>query len=192
MSQTLRNLLKDHNIPATALLIIALERYGVECLRWESEVLKQEISEDLDVSLSDTQADKLQAAITILTTDRFETDWHTFNTICLLFNNHAADFENFEPAEAEDVICALVEFQLIRQEDEDGLQFGDDVNAYAGAIFSDYGCCKAPDLFPTAIMPEGQNECDMTEKNEALSDLYAAKKKQVEESLRKVLDLYQL
>ncbi len=182
------SILKDPNLPAVALLTIAVNKYGLTCFDWEPFILRKELEEDLGITLTDLQSDKLQAAITIFTTDSFESDWHTFNVCVHLLNNEHASFDTLDPIDAESIAAILPELEVLRNDDE-GLTFSDEVNAYAGLIFYEYGCSKAPDIFPTAIMPAAV-EADMTEKNEALSELYKAKKLHLEQLLKQIEQFY--
>lgn len=190
MSELPLTFLRDPNAPAIALLAVAVGKYGPECFEWDPALLRKEIHEDFDVDLTDLQADKLQAAITIITTDFFESNWQIFNCCILLLNNEHADLQTFDSVEAEHIAAAMPEIEYLRNEDEDGMKFSDEVNAYAGLIFSEYGCSKAPDIFPTALMPSGQADGSMLEKNDALRELYQAKKDWLEKYIKRVESAY--
>lgn len=161
--------LKDKSAPAAALALVAIRQYGVECFEWTPQILRNELEKDYNVELSDLQSDKLQAAITILTSDAFETNWHVFQTICRHLTGQPMGFEDFEPLDPEEIVYALTDATLIRHEP---IEFDDEINAYCGKVFHDYGFCNAPDLFPTAIMPPCPGGSDDTEKNEALTELF--------------------
>jgi hypothetical protein len=190
MYDTPLTFLRDKDAPAAALLAVAVQKYGTACFEWEPEVLRKELEEDFSVTLSDLQSDRLQTAITILTTDHFESNWHVFNVCIHLLNNEHADFTSLDPIEAEYIAGALPEIELLRNDDEDGIKFSDEVNAYAGLIFYEYGCGKAPNIFPTALMPHYVVETDNAEKDEALSELYQAKKARLEEYMARVSATY--
>ena len=193
MFETPLSLLRDQNAPASVLLAVVIAKYGTECFDWESEILRAEVDDDFGVKLTDLQADKLQAAITILTTDHFESNWHVFNVCVHLLNGEHADFDTLEPVEAEQIAAIMPEVAFLRN-DDDGITFSDEVNAYVGLIFSEYGCISAPTIFPTAIMPTGLNfniQASMLEKNEALSEMYQAKKEQLDNYLTKVRSAYE-
>ena len=190
MYETPLALLRDQDAPGSVLLAIALAKYGTECFEWEPEILRLELEEDFGIKLTDLQSDKLQAVLTLYTTDQVESNWHAFNTACHVMNNEHVDHTVFDyPLEAEYIIGALPEFEFLRN-DEDGITFSPEVNAYAGLVFYDYGCSKPPTLFPTAIMPAGVVDADMTEKNAALEELYKAKKESLERYLLKVKKAY--
>lgn len=167
---------KDPHTPAFVLLSMVINKYGTACFDWEPELLRKELEEDYNVTFSDLQSDKLQAAITILSTDQIEEHWEAFETCCHLLNNEPDNFETFEPLEAEEIAHALPELELIKGAELEPILYGDEVRAYAGIIFHAYGMCQPPRIFPTAIMPTSVTQCDDTEKNEALEELYNARR----------------
>lgn len=182
--KTDKQILKDGDAPVSALVSVVVKNYGVECFEWESVILRNEIENDFGFELTDLQSDKIQAGITVLTTDMYESDIRTFEVCTRLFTSTAQDFEDFAPLEAEELISAMTEVMLLKMEN---LDFTSDVNAYAGGVFFDYGFCKSPKLFPTAIMPEGKPiACDDLEKNEALQEIFDEKIKIVKDYLDKM------
>lgn len=169
--------LKQPQIPAIVLLTIALGRFGADCLLWEPELLRNELETDYGVTISDLQSDKLQAAIIALTTDMTEQDWKVFETSFHLFCGLHEDFTIVTPLEAEYLVMGLAEFELIKLGDEDGINYSDEVAAYAGRVFHEYGLANAPDVASWAIMPECHaDKIDDSEKREALRELYMARR----------------
>jgi hypothetical protein len=165
-----KEILNDEKAPVIVLLWLITREYGEECYEWEPEVLKLELEEDFDCKLSDLQSDKIQAGITILTTEQYETALNVFETLNYLLCNQPDDFDTFNPLEAEELIAGLTEAYLIRTE---RLEFSPEIRVYAGKIFYDYGMHKPPTLFPEAIMQE--TEGDDEEKNAALQEIFDAR-----------------
>lgn len=178
-----KQILKDEKAPVLVLIALITKEYGEECYHWEPLVLKAELQEDFEVELSDLQSDKIQAGITILTTDQYETNVPVFETLNYLLNNQPDDLEDFNPLEPEELICGLTEAYLIRGEK---LDFSPEVRVYAGLVFHEYGMHKPPTLFPEAIMKEREGNDDS--KNEALQELFDEKIKLI----KKYLDNAQL
>lgn len=169
-----RDVYKDSKAPAYALLAVTLRKYGLSALEEEPELLRAEIDRDYDIKLSDLQTNKLQAAITVMLTDHFEHDWKVFETIGHAINGSLVDHDILTPLEAEEIAVMLAEAVLIKSDTgENRIDYGDEVRAYAGLIFHDYGMHKAPKIFPQAIMPKSV-ECDDKEKNLALKELFDA------------------
>lgn len=140
-------ILRDEKAPAIALLALVTNKYGTECYEWEPQILKSELENDFSIKLSDLQSDKIQAAIVVLTTELYEDQYEVFETCSHLLNNQEDTFEDVTPLEAEEIISALAHAQLILEGQEDRLNFSDEVNAYVGHIFYEYGFCTSPKLF---------------------------------------------
>lgn len=169
---------KDQKAPGFILLGSVLKKYGMASLEYEPALLRDQIEKDYDLKLSQLQVDKLQAAMAVMTTDSFYEDWRVFEATCHVFCNEPIDTELVNPLEAEDIAVGLAEVTMIKNDvndDKDHLIFDDEIRVYAGKVFYDYGFCKAPKIFPTAIMPEktGSSENDK-EKNDALMELFDA------------------
>lgn len=168
-----QQILKDSSAPISALMYVVVKNYKSECFDWEPQVLRDELEKDFDIELTEQQSDKIQAGITVLTTDMYESDIRTFEVCSRLFGGSSQDFEDFEPLEAEELVVGLTEVLLLKMEK---LDFSQQVRAYAGQIFYNYGFCNPPKLFADAIMPEGTpTVCEDVEKNEALQELFDEK-----------------
>lgn len=169
-----RDVYKDSKAPGYILLAVTLRKYGLDSLDYEPELLRMQIESDYDIKLTDLQSDKLQAAITVFSTDHFEGDWRVFETCCHLFSNELVDHDVINQLEAEELIVGVAEAVLIKGDIGDVLHYDDEVRAYAGQVFYEYGFSKPPKLFPTAIMPANAVEHDDKEKNAALKELFDA------------------
>lgn len=177
---------KDETAPAYALLASVLQVYGMDALEVEPELIKEQIDKDYSLKFTQLQSDKLQAAITVMTTNQFEEDWRVFEVVCNVLCNQAVDTESVNPAEADEIATALAEVALIRNsisDDTEGLHYSDEVRAYAGRMFYDYGLSKPPQLFPSAIMPPEVVDCKDDEKNEALNELFSSRATKILEYL---------
>lgn len=167
---------KDKTAPGFVLLGVTLKKYGMACLEYEPALLRDQIEKDFDIKLATIQMDKLQAAMAVMTTDSFYDDWRVFEATCHLFHNEATDTDLVTPLDAEDIAIGLAEATMIKNDvndPSDTLVFDEEVRAYAGRIFYEYGLCKAPKIFPTAIMPaKTGTTANDAEKNEALAELF--------------------
>ena len=168
-----RDVYLDDKAPAYALLVVTLKAFGMESLEWEPELLRQEIDREYDITLTDLQHDKLHAMVICMLTDHFEHDWRVFETCVSLFNGESVDHEDLNPLEAEEIAVGLAEFKLLKKDvDIVPATYGDEVRAYAGLIFYEYGMHSAPKIFPTAILPKSAQPGDDGEKNEALKEIF--------------------
>lgn len=169
-----KTILEDQKAPAIALLSLVTKAYGSEAYEWEPMTLKAELQEDYKCEISDLQSDKIQAAITILTTDQYEENIVVFETLNHLLNHQETDLDEMDPLEAEELIIGLTEAYIIKAEE---LKFSPEVRVYAGVVFYNYGMHQPPTLFPQAIMNNFEGDDD--EKNEALQELFDEKLKMV-------------
>jgi len=158
----------DINAPPIALLIAFLRNYGPEALEWDNQLIRDEIERDYAITLEDLQVDKLNAAIEVLTSNNFATNWNVYETCGHILSNVPADGDIVSPLQIEEIIKSLAEYYLIRHE---ALEFSSDINLYVGKIFYDFGFSKAPELFSSAILPKC-NPSDDTDKNQALQELF--------------------
>lgn len=163
-------ILADEKAPVIALIALITKEYGAECYEWEPAVLRIELQEDFNCIITDLQSDKIQAGITILTTELYENNVPVFETLNYLLNHQPDNLDELNPLEPEELICGLTEAYLIKGEK---LEFSPEVRVYAGVIFNSYGMHRPPKLFPDAIMSE--REGDDSEKNEALEELFNEK-----------------
>ena len=176
-----KQILEDEKAPASVLLALVIKAYGTDCFNWEPAVLKAELNEDYDCDLTDLQSDKIQAAISVLTTDTYENSIIVFEATNYLFNHQLAHLDEMHPLEAEELIIGLTEAYIIRAEK---LTFSPEVRVYAGVVFQQYGFHKPPKLFPSALMQE--KDGNDKEKDEALQEIFNEKIKVIEDYLDNV------
>lgn len=173
-----RDVYKDEKAPAFVLLGITLKKYGLDSLEFEPELLRDQIERDYSIDLPDLNMDKLQSAMIVMSTDHFYDDWRVFETCCHLFNNELVEADVVNPLDAEDIAVGLAEATLIKAStltDISELTFHDEIRAYAGRVFYDYGFATPPTIFNDALMPvvTGSAEND-SDKNAALKELFDA------------------
>ncbi len=134
---------------ALSLVTAFLAVNGTEALEWEPDTLRLEIQDDFGVDPSQTVMDKLQAGITLMTTDHFYTYWEPFEEIVHVLNDYQADFTVMRPPTPEEMGWAVVEAYLIDQESETGSPmsglFTPEVKAYVAAILHKQGYYKSPE-----------------------------------------------
>ena len=176
-----RNILLDEKAPVTALVLCGLDAMPLK--EWLGddgpEFLRHDLEELLGSSIPDSNWDRLQAGLSVLSSDSFDTDWVVFNNFCHLFNFGSVDFETFEPVSATDVTNTLAEARMIRGSvDYTGLELSDEVKALIGQVFVEYGLCQSPVFLRETLMPSTQREKDAEiseackEKEEALKEVY--------------------
>ena len=185
-----RDIYLDEKAPAFVLLTATLKKYGTEALEYDPELLRQQIDRDYDIKIPDLNMDKLQAAMTVIHTNSFYDDWRVFETCCHLFHNALVDASVVNPLDAEDIAVGLAEATLLKScvmDDESELKFSDEIRAYSGHIFWDYGLSTAPFIFRDAIMPHSPGSAaNDPDKNQALRELFDHHTVQIVDYLEKM------
>lgn len=186
MTKLPNQIFKDQSAPATALLAAYINMYGLNHFDDEPEAVRANIKDDLNINLTDLQCNKLQAAITVLTTNQYEVNMQAFEGINHIFNNKPYEFGTFYPLEAEELVNGFAEFVIIKDcatMADEKIEFSDDIRSYAGHVFFYYGMSKAPKVFPQALIPLHIVDCDDSAKNEALDSIFDSKIEKIIEYL---------
>ncbi len=77
----------------TSLLAICVDMWTTEFMEWDPETISLEASASFGESVSDVCLDKIQAGITILTTEQFYNDPLVFLQLCNVINGSAASWD---------------------------------------------------------------------------------------------------
>lgn len=100
-------LLADDSTFATTLMVLCIDLYGDDVFTDDPVVLFKNLEEDLGGKLSEANEQKLQAAITCITTDLFQTNPQMFNKLCLALNT--GDIGDEESDDSDDLdACKLL------------------------------------------------------------------------------------
>jgi hypothetical protein len=131
------------------LITAFLETNGTEALEWEPETIHFEIGEDFGVTPSQLIMDKLQAAITLLTTDQVYRYMEPFEEVVHVLNDDEADFTIIRPPTPEEIAWAMIESVLIA-EPENPLSevLSNEVKFYIGQVFHDAGLYRTGEFLP--------------------------------------------
>lgn len=181
---------KSRETFASVLLTLFLDQFGPEGLEWDPSTRVLEIEEDFDVDLSQQNFDKLETAIQILTTDRFQKSLPDFIAFCHVLNGDLYHPNTFDPADAEDVAWAMTEALLISPpEDNDPEPFSDEIRGYIGGVLDKEGIINAPDILRVAlrkarVSPSIQDFSDDPEMFHAIYDVESGKTEDINETIR--------
>jgi hypothetical protein len=135
---------------ATVLITVFLDRFGTEGLSWDPSTVTMEVEQEFDVDLPQTSFDKLMAAISLLTTDRFYKSLPDFITICNVLSGDVYNPAMFDPADGEEIAWGVTESMLIYPPEEDD-PFSDEIRAYIGATLDAEGIINPPDILRIAL-----------------------------------------
>lgn len=149
------SLLTDPEAYATSLLILTVDRLGLDSLHWAPATLALELADALGVTPAPGNLDRLLAAMTIVTTDLFFKSLPHFITLCnVLAGSPPSD--QFDPADAAECAWGITEALLLSppDEEEDPEPFSDEIRAYLGQAAKAEGLIELPDVLRIALTPQ--------------------------------------
>ena len=146
----LQQLLTNPETYATTLLVMFLDRYGIEALQWHPTTIRYEFADDFGVQLPEINLHKLMAAIMILTTDRFEQSLSSFVWLCNVLADDTLDPGTFDIATAEEMAWGITEALLIKPPESEN-HFNDEICWYIGAVLDEEGVVDPPDVLRLAM-----------------------------------------
>jgi hypothetical protein len=155
--RTFARLLADSETSGTVLLIGLLDEFGTEFFDWEPDTLLREIKARWRVDVPVANRDKIWALVTVLTTNLFTTDLDAFVHVCNSLSDQGADFENWNPADTQEMAWALAEISLL--DGEEALKgLAPEIIAYMGAQLDAEGFTEAPQLLKAYVPVEVPRE----------------------------------
>ena len=139
----------------TTLLVQAIDAFGSELTHWLPVSLREHFEEHYHCLLPPENFDKLQAALSIVTTDLFFKTAYRFNTIAQALFGNGFRPETPEPADVEISCWAVTEgFLLWPPDDDEPEPFSDEVRRYLGARLHEEGFLQPPGILRFALMPK--------------------------------------
>lgn len=148
----LKEMWKSPKTFASVLLIVFLDRFGVEALDWDPATISMEIEEEFGVDLPQATLDKLIVAINILTSDRFYRSLPDFIIFCNVLSGDTYRPDMFDPADSVEIAWGITEGLLIAPpEEQEQEPFNEEIRAYIGAVLDAEGIINAPDILKIAL-----------------------------------------
>jgi hypothetical protein len=148
----LKEMWKSPKTFASVLLIVFLDRFGVEALDWDPATISIEIEEEFGVDLPQATLDKLIVAINILTSDRFYRSLPDFIIFCNVLSGDTYRPDMFDPADSVEIAWGITEGLLIAPpEEQEQEPFNEEIRAYIGAVLDAEGIINAPDILKIAL-----------------------------------------
>lgn len=134
---------ENPNTFATTMLLLFVDRYGVEGFTWDPETIVMEINEDFDVQISQGNLDRLMAGISIVTGEDFFQSLPDFVYLCNILNGDLFDPAEWDPADAEDIAWGVTEAWLLSPPEDDE-PFTEEIRAYIGQVLDAEGLTNPP------------------------------------------------
>lgn len=149
MNSNNSKILSDPHALATPLMLIVVDEYGSEALDWETEVLWDQVEQDIKGTLPPANRDKLAAISIVLTTDRFHINQNSFNSVCLAIGGRdlPVNFKSFQVPTLEEVCWAVFESYLnnpLEEDEKAGERFEYEIRQFMKSLVKFYGFVDPP------------------------------------------------
>jgi hypothetical protein len=137
----------------TPLFLIVMDRYGLEAVKWAPETIRRELEDDFQLQLPKYTLDKLMAAVTIVTTNYFYKDVTRFIELCNILAGDEFQPDEFEPADAGEILLAMTEALLLWPPDDDAedTDFSEEIQEYIRQVLDEEGILKPFDVLRLAF-----------------------------------------
>ena len=157
-----RALLLSEESYATPLFLLVMDQYGQEALSWATETLRMELEQDFKVQLPKITLDKIFAAITIVTTNYFYKDVTRFVELCNILAGDDFQPNEFEPADADEMVMAMTEAMLLWPMDDDAedTEFSAEIREYITQVLGEQGILKPFDMLRFAFDGDQSSRVD--------------------------------
>lgn len=169
-----RALLLSEDAYATPLFLLVMDLYGPEALNWAPETLRMELEQDFQLRLPKATLDKIYAAITIVTSNYFYKDVTRFIELCNILAGDDFQPDEFEPADAEEMLIAITEAMLLWPPDDDteDTEFSEEIREYIKQVLGEQGILKPFDILRLAFDGDQASRVDVEYADDP--EMYAA------------------
>ena len=169
-----RTLLQAEDSFATPLFLLVVDRYGVAVLDWSPETIRLELEQDFQLRLPKVTLDKIMCAITIVTTNYFYKDVTRFVEMCNILAGDDFQPDEFEPADAAEMLIGITEALLLWPPDEDveDTEFSDEIREYMRQVLGQEGILNPFDVLRLAFSSDESAKVDATFADDP--EMYAA------------------
>lgn len=169
-----RALLLSEDAYATPLFLLVMDLYGPEALHWAPETMRMELEQDFQLRLPKATLDKIYAAITIVTSNYFYKDVTRFIELCNILAGDDFQPDEFEPADAEEMLIGITEAMLLWPPDDDAedTEFSEEIREYIKQVLGEQGILKPFDILRLAFDGDQASRVDVEYADDP--EMYAA------------------
>lgn len=158
----LQEVLSNEDTFATTLLVLLIDRFGLETLEWHPETIHMELSDEFHIEIPVLNTDKLNAAIDIATSNSFYKQMHKFIQYCNVLSGSHFHFGVFDPADAMECAWGITEAMLIYPPEEDE-PFSEEIRYYIGKVLHDEGIKTPPDVLRIGLWDAEYSDMSTTD-----------------------------
>jgi hypothetical protein len=131
---------------------MAVDSWGMDCLNWEPETITTAVRDQFGTELHALNYDKLQAAVSLVTSNLYHRSPGAFCAINKAFSFKPVNNKEFNVCGLDDVLWGTTEARLLEgpeQFDEEG--FTTDISRYVGQLLQAEGVTTPPSNLKFAI-----------------------------------------
>jgi hypothetical protein len=185
-----RTLLLSEESYATPLFLIVMDLYGPEALEWSPETIRLELEQDFQLKLPKITIDKIFAAISIVTTNYFYKDVKKFIDLCNILAGDDFQPDEFDPADAEEMLLGITEALLLWPPDEDpeDTEFSLEIREYISQVLNTQGILKPFDVLNLAFSGDQSGKVNLEFADDP--EMYSAIYKNQEEKTNELKQIY--
>jgi len=157
-----RTLLAAEEAYATPLILLVLDKYDTDALSWSPATIRMELEQDFQLKLPKITLDKIMAAVTILTTNYFYKDVTRFVEICNILSGDDFQPNEFEPADAGEMLVGITEALLLYppNDDPEDTEFSAEIQEYIKQVLREEGILKPFDVLRFAMSDDSASKVD--------------------------------
>lgn len=135
----------------------------MEALEWAPETIQITLERDFQIKLPKVTLDKIMAAVTLITTNYFFKDVRKFIEICNILAGDDFQPDEFDPADAEEMLIGITEAILLWPPDDDpeDTEFSAEIQEYIGQVLNRQGILKPFDVLRLAFSNDASNKVDV-------------------------------
>lgn len=145
------SLLKADTMYATTGVALVIAVLGADALSWEPEILRSSLEAKIGYSIPQSVSDRIQAGITLLTSDMFHNDVNTFMYLCSVLSFKPLFSDSFVPPSLSSCNWACTEAKLLEGPvlyQEEG--FSEDIQRLVSLLLDQEGLQSAPEALQFA------------------------------------------
>jgi hypothetical protein len=142
---------------------MVMDHYGPEAMQWAPETIRMELEQDFHLKLPKATLDKIMAAICIVTTNVFYKDVTRFVELCNILSGDDFQPDEFEPADAEEMLIAITEALLLwpPNDDAEDTEFSPEIREYIRQVLGQQGILKPFDVLRLAFSGDESAKVDV-------------------------------
>ncbi len=151
----LRAFLLAEETYASVLLLIVVDKYGLDVLTWAPQTIRRQLSQDFSLDLPKWTLDKILATVMVVTTNAFYKDLRGFIHVCNILSGDEYQPEEFDPADAAEILWGVLEANLIWPPDDDpeDTLFSPEIRGYIEEVLQEEGIARPPDVLRLGLNP---------------------------------------